>query len=105
MGNPRKRKAIKDGRMQKMIEQEGVKEQQPQPPKVTTLKEDSLLVETPVINSDNEIDKKSIDPFIAKELKEIERIPSNKKKSVKRKATTKKVTTTKKTTKKKTGGK
>ena len=99
MGNPRKRKAIKDGRMQKMVEQEGVKEQQPQPPKVTTPKEENLLVETPIVNSNNEIDKKSIDPFIAKELKEIERIPSNKKKSVKRKATTKK------TNKKKTGDK
>jgi hypothetical protein len=99
MGNPRKRKAIKNGRMQKMIEQEGVKEQQHQTPKITTPKEDSLFVETPVVNSNNEIDKKSIDPFIAKELKEIERIPSNKKKSVKRK------TTTKKATKKKTGDK
>ncbi len=99
MGNPRKRKAIKDGRMQKMVEQEGMKEQQPQPPKITTPKEDSLFVETPIVNSNNEIDKKSIDPFIAKELKEIERIPSNKKKPVKRKATTKK------TNKKKTGGK
>ncbi len=100
--NPRKRKLVKSGEMKKIIDQENMKDQQVQSNKVATPKEEGLLVETPVVNND-EIDKKSIDPFIAKELKEIERIPSNKKKPVKRKV--KKTTTTKKTNKKKTGDK
>ena len=96
MGNPRKRKAIKDGRMQQMIDQEKVANEQVQQP--ATIEKEKLLFDEPIVKSETK--EKAIDPFIAKELEEIKRIPSSKKKAVKKKATTKKVTT-----KKKTGGK
>mgnify|MGYP003645779913 FL=1 len=78
MANPRKRKAIKDGRMEKMLQE---KESS-----VLTKKEEKLLIEMPVAQEQIEKgEEKSIDPFIAKELKEIERIPSNKIKRTKKK--------------------
>ena len=101
MTNPRKRKAIKDGRMQQMIDQEKAANKQVQQP--TIIEKEKLLFDEPVVKSETK--EKAIDPFIAKELEEIKRIPSSKKKAVKKKATTKKATTKKATTKKKTGGK
>ena len=92
MANPRKRKAIKDGRMEQMIKEQNeqnVSETETvngaEPPATKTEKTAALM-----------------DPFIAKEIEEIDRISSNNKKP-----TTKKKTTTKKkaTLKKKTGGK
>ena len=78
MANPRKRKAIKDGRMEKMLQE---KESS-----VLTKKEEKLLIEMPVAQEQIEKgEEKSIDPFIAKELKEIERIPSNEIKRTKKK--------------------
>ena len=71
--NPRKRKLVRDGRMNNMV-QEVDKQEKP--------------------ISKNEVSKNDqvpMDPFIAKELEEIERIPSNEKKT-----TTKKKVTTKK---------
>ena len=101
MGNPRKRKAIKDGRMQQMIEQEKAANRQPEQP--ASVEKEKLLFDEPIVASETK--EKAIDPFIAKELEEIKRIPSSKKKAAKKKATTKKTTTKKATTKKKTGGK
>ena len=101
MGNPRKRKAIKDGRMQQMIDQEKAANEQAQQP--TTIEKEKLLFDEPIIKSETK--EKAIDPFIAKELEEIKRIPSSKKKVTKKKTTTKKTTTKKTTAKKKTGGK
>lgn len=97
MGNPRKRKAIKDGRMQQMVEQ--VQNSQ------TTVEKEELLFDEPAVKSENVAKEKAIDPFIAKELEEIKRIPSSKKKVTKKKTTTKKTTTKKTTAKNKTGGK
>jgi len=95
--NPRKRKLVRDGRMEKMIEEENSvpKLAQPDLPKVE--KKENLLVEEPVIKHESK--QKAIDAFIAKELEENERIPSSKKKITTKKKTTKKVT------KKKTGDK
>ena len=102
MTNPRKRKAIKDGRMQQMIDEKKTANKQAQQPIET--KKEKLLFDEPVMKSENATKEKAIDPFIAKELEEIKRIPSSKKKVTKKKTTTKK--TTKKTTaKKKTGDK
>ena len=102
--NPRKRKMVRDGRMQKMIDEE----QKSSPQKTESVlqkpeNKEKLLVEEPIVK--NEAKEKAIDPFIAKELEEIKRIPSSKKKTVKKKTTTKKTTTKKTTAKKKTGGK
>ena len=66
--NPRKRKLVRDGRMNNMV-QEVDKQEKP-------------------ISKNDQV---PMDPFIAKELEEIERIPSNEKKT-----TTKKKVTTKK---------
>ena len=106
--NPRKRKLVKTGRLQKIIEDynknkkpsESVKEDN-----TSSFKEEKLLVDEPVVKSENTTKEKAIDPFIAKELEEIKRIPSSKKKATKKKATKKKTTTKKTTAKKKTGGK
>ena len=101
MGNPRKRKAIKDGRMQQMVDQEKAANKQIQQP--ATIEKEKLLFDEPVVKGETK--EKAIDPFIAKELEEIKRIPSSKKKAVKKKTTTKKTTIKKTTAKKKTGGK
>ena len=99
--NPRKRKLVKTGRLQKIIDDnnkkasESVKEDN-----TSSFKEEKLLVDEPVVEGENTTKEKAIDPFIAKELEEIKRIPSSKKKVTKKKTTTKKATT-----KKKTGGK
>mgnify|MGYP003148400085 CR=1 FL=1 len=101
MANPRKRKAIKDGRMEQMISKKN---------KTKTVEKEVVIasevkVETPKST------KPPMDPFIAKEIEEIERIPSNKKKTTTKKRATKtttkkKATTRKRTTlKKKTGDK
>ena len=84
--NPRRRRLIAIATLQKAAKEE----------KNTHSKtEEQVIIETPVVEK-----KKGapMDSFIAKELEEIERIPSDKKKT----KTTKKKT---KTTKKKTGGK
>jgi hypothetical protein len=95
MANPRKRKAIKDGRMEQMIREQNEQsiseietENDTKPPATTTVKAEEA--------------SPPMDPFIAKEIEEIDRIPSNNKKTM-----TKKKTATKKkiATKKKTGGK
>ena len=96
MANPRKRKAIKDGRMQQMADEEKAANKQTQ--QSATIEKEKLLFDEPVVESETK--EKAIDPFIAKELEEIKRIPSSKKKAVKKKTTTKKTTA-----KKKTGGK
>tara|TARA_R100000664_G_scaffold970_1_gene2670 strand:- start:1640 stop:1855 length:216 start_codon:yes stop_codon:yes gene_type:complete len=70
--NPRKRKLVRDGRMNNMVQEVGKQD------KSTSKHEVSKNDQVPM------------DPFIAKELEEIERIPSNEKKT---------------TTKKKKGGK
>ena len=107
MTNPRKRKAIKDGRMQQMIDEKRTANKQVQQP--ISNKKEKLLFDEPVVKNENVAEEKAIDPFIAKELEEIKRIPSSKKKVTKKKTTAKKTTTkkaTKKTTaKKKTGDK
>ena len=103
MTNPRKRKAIKDGRMQQMIDEKKSANKQAQQPVET--KKEKLLFDEPVIKSKDVTKEKAIDPFIAKELEEMKRIPSSKKKVTKKKTTTKKTTTKKTTAKKKTGGK
>ncbi len=107
MTNPRKRKAIKDGRMEKMIEQRKIANKQVQQP--ATIEKQKLLFDEPVIKDENATKEKAIDPFIAKELEEIKRIPSSKKKTankvITKKKTTAKKATKKTTTKKKTGDK
>ena len=85
MANPRKRKLVKTGEIEKIINSENKNK------KEQDLKNDTEQTKT--VEKDND---KPMDSFIAKELEEIERIPSNKKKT-----TTKKKTTLKK----KTGGK
>lgn len=115
--NPRTRRMIRSGLLQKILDEE--KNKNSDAMSKQKVSEDSekekLLIESPVtqekehplaelttIDNDNDkVKEKSIDPFIAKELKEIERIPSNKAKS----KSTKKTTTKKTTTKKKTGAK
>ena len=93
MVNPRKRKAIRDGRMKQMIKKQGEVTDEA----ITEGVEDKTTKSTPIMDS-----------FIAKEIEEIERIPSSEKKSTtKKKTTTKKKKTTKKKValKKKTGDK
>ena len=93
MVNPRKRKAIRDGRMKQMIKKQGEVTDET----ITEGVEDKTTKSTPIMDS-----------FIAKEIEEIERIPSSEKKSTtKKKTTTKKKKTTKKKValKKKTGDK
>ena len=77
MANPRKRKAIKDGRMEKMIKQ-----------KDEVIEKEVVVEETKTVKT-----SPPMDSFIAKELEEIERIPSEKKKVTKKKVTKKKTTT------------
>jgi len=98
MANPRKRKAIKDGRMEQMI-----KDQNEQSDRETTT--DVAVGDVKIFSTTTtkiEEANPPMDPFIAKEIKEIDRISSNE-----NKPTTKKKTTTKKkiTSKKKIGGK
>jgi hypothetical protein len=106
MGNPRKRKAIKDGRMEQMIAEEN----QQSTPK-TVQKEEKLLFDEPITKEPvEEVENKKttkleMDSFIAEELEEIKRISPAKKKPTTKKTTTKKTTTKKATAKKKTGGK
>jgi hypothetical protein len=101
MANPRKRKAIKDGRMEQMIKEKN---------KAKIVKKEVVIVSETKVEAPKDT-KPPMDPFIAKEIEEIERIPSNKKKTTTRKKTTKaatkkKTTTRKRTTlKKKTGDK
>lgn len=100
MGNPRKRKAIKDGRMQQMVDQKAKNKPQP-----IVDKKEKLLFDEPIVEEATQTNV-PMDSFIADELEEIKRISPTKKKT---KTATKKVatkkTTTKKTTKKKTGNK
>ncbi|HCT52267.1 MAG TPA: hypothetical protein DF712_07370 [Balneola sp.] len=114
--NPRKRKLVKSGKMQEIIDQHKNKTAVTQKSPVES--EDEV---TKNITSDSvtikDVDKKTsktkkksgpMDSFIAKELEEIDRIPSSDKKTtIKKKTTTKKkaVARKKTTTKKKTGGK
>ena len=116
--NPRMRRMIRSGLLQKILDEEKSKNSNAASKQKGSenSKEEKLLIENPVtqekedplvesVNTDSDkVEEKSIDPFIAKELKEIERIPSNKKNPTKRK-TTKKATKAKKTNKKKTGDK
>ena len=50
MGNPRKRKAIKDGRMQQMIEQEKAANRQPEQP--VSVEKEKLLFDEPIVASE-----------------------------------------------------
>ena len=114
--NPRKRKLVKSGKMQEIIDQHKNK--------TAIAQESSVESENEVIKNTTsdavtvkDVDKKTsktkkksgpMDSFIAKELEEIDRIPSSEKKTtVKKKTTAKKKTASRKktTTKKKTGGK
>ena len=83
--NPRKRKLVKDGRMETMINERS---------------KDTKESSEQVIEEKN--NKAPMDSFIAKELEEIERIPSEKKKSPAKKRS---ISKKKSTTKKKTGSK
>ncbi len=69
--NPRKRKLVRDGRMNNMVQEVD--------------KQEKSISKHEVSKSD----QVPMDPFIAKELEEIERIPSKKEKITKKKTTKK----------------
>ena len=97
MANPRKRKAIKDGRMEQMVKKQN-----------EVGEEQQSVTKGVEVDSTPKKTSPPMDSFIAKEIEEIERISSSEKKpTTKKRSTTKKKTTSKKkiTIKKKTGGK
>ena len=81
--NPRKRRMIKSGLLQKILDEQ---KKQAETQEKTQEQEVVDLPETKQTTA-------PMDSFIAKELQEIERIPSEKKKTTKKKVTKKKTTT------------